>query len=272
MSGNSGPIVIGGDTVGRVWSFRNVTERKEAEDALRESESRFRQLAEAAVEGIAITENGIFVDGNARLAAMFGCTLAEMIGKPVADFVAPESLAQVLKNINENLEGQYEHIVLRKDGSTFPAESHARSMTWKGKTMRVTALLDVSERKRAEEQLHKLSLAVDQSPASIVITDMKGNIEYVNPKFTQVTGYTLEEAIGKNPRMLKSGETSPEEYKKLWETISSGEAWHGEFHNKKKNGELFWELASISPVKNRDNAITNFVAVKENITERKLAE
>ena len=145
-------------------------------------------------------------------------------------------------------------------------------MIWRGKKTRVTVLLDVSERKRAEEQLQKLSLAVDQSPASIVITDTKGNIEYVNPKFTQVTGYTLEEAVGKNPRILKSGETSPEEYKRLWEMITSGEAWRGEFHNKKKNGELFWEMASISPVKNNDNVVTNFVAVKEDITQRKRLE
>ena len=131
---------------------------------------------------------------------------------------------------------------------------------------------DITERQRAEDQLRKLSLAVEQSPASIVITDTQGNIEYVNPKFTRVTGYTLEEARGKNPRILKSGETSTDEYKKMWKTIAAGEDWRGEFHNKKKNGELFWEMASISPVKNQDNIIVNFVAVKEDITERKHVE
>ncbi len=266
------PIIQNGRVIALQGVVHDITKRKRVEEALRESEARFRQLAEVAVEGIAITEKGIFVDGNARLAAMLGYELGEMIGKQVADFIAPDSLAVVLGHISENYEGQYEHFLLRKDGSTFPVESHARTMMWRGRTMRVTVLLDISERKHAEEQLQKLSLAVGQSTASIVITDTKGNIEYVNPKFTQVTGYTLEEAIGKNPRILKSGETSPEEYKRLWEMISSGKAWRGEFHNKKKNGELFWEMASISPVKNKDNVITNFVAVKEDITERKKLE
>ena len=138
--------------------------------------------------------------------------------------------------------------------------------------MRVTALLDLSDRRRAEEQLGKLSLAVEQSPASIVITDTRGCIEYVNPKFTQVTGYTLEEVAGRNPRILKSGETRPEEYRGLWETLTAGKEWRGEFHNRRKNGELFWEFASISPVKNKQGLITNFLAVKEDITERKRGE
>ncbi|MGA9405881.1 MAG: PAS domain S-box protein, partial [Bacteroidota bacterium] len=201
------PIMQNGKVIGLQGVAHDVTERKLAEDSLRESESRFRQLAEAAVEGIAITERGIFVDGNARVGEMLGYALGEMAGRPVADFIAPDSRSLVLAHIRENYEGSYEHLLLRKDGSTFPVESHARTMMWKGRLMRVTVLLDVSERTRAEGQLQKLSLAVGQSPASIVITDTKGNIEYVNPKFTQVTGYTLEEAIGKNPSILKSGET-----------------------------------------------------------------
>lgn len=131
--------------------------------------------------------------------------------------------------------------------------------------------IDLAETKRnlAEIQLRKLSQAVEQSQSMVLITDAAGNIEYTNPKFTQLTGYTLEETIGQNPRILKSGETSPEEYKQLWDTITSGREWRGEFHNRKKNGELYWEYASISPVRNSDGVITNFLAVKEDITERK---
>jgi len=261
-----------GRIIGLLGIGRDITERKEAEETLRESEERFRQLAEAAVEGIAFTEKEIFVDGNERLAAMLGYKLEEMIGRPVSDFVAPDSRGIVLGHINERYEGPYEHFVQRKNGSIFPVESRARMMIWKGKKIRVTALLDIGDRKRAEEQLRKLSLAVEQSPASIVITDTKGNIEYVNPKFTQITGYTLEEVQGKNPRILKSGETPQQEYKTMWKTIMSGTDWQGEFHNKKKNGELFWESASISPVKDSNNSITNLVAVKEDITERKRME
>jgi PAS domain S-box-containing protein len=126
---------------------------------------------------------------------------------------------------------------------------------------------------RRHESLIKLSHAVEQSPVSIVITDAKGNIEFVNPKFTQITGYTFEEVFGKNPRILKSGETSPEEYKRLWESITSGRVWHGNFHNRKKDGELFWESASISPIQSEDGTITHFVAIKEDITgQRRLEE
>ena len=107
---------------------------------------------------------------------------------------------------------------------------------------------DISERKRIDEELRKLSRAVEQSPASIVITDTKGAIEYVNPKFVLITGYSLREAIGKNPRILKSGEKPSEEYKELWDIITSGGEWHGEFHNKKKNGELYWESPLFPPL------------------------
>ncbi|GAX61102.1 signal transduction histidine kinase-like protein [Candidatus Scalindua japonica] len=128
--------------------------------------------------------------------------------------------------------------------------------------------LEIAERKQIEENLRKLSQAVEQSPASVVITNKEGDIEYVNPKFTKLTGYTIEEVIGKNPRVLKSNETSCKEYKKLWDTITSGNLWTGRFHNKKKNGELYWEHANISPIQNKAGETTHFVAVKEDISER----
>ncbi|HUU95339.1 MAG TPA: PAS domain S-box protein [Phycisphaerae bacterium] len=127
-------------------------------------------------------------------------------------------------------------------------------------------------RHQAEEQVRKLTRAVEQSPVTVVITDTEGHIEYVNPKFTGLTGYTADEVLGKNPRLLKSGEQSREFYEQLWTTILAGREWHGEFHNRKKNGELFWELSSISPVRDRDGNVTHFVAVKEDVTERKLLE
>jgi PAS domain S-box-containing protein len=123
-----------------------------------------------------------------------------------------------------------------------------------------------------EQQLRKYGRAVEQSPASVVITDPTGAIEYVNPKFTQVSGYSPAEVLGQNPRVLRSGEMPDEEYRRLWETIASGNVWQGEFHNKKKDGTLFWEAASISPVLDEQGNVTHFVAVKEDITERKKAE
>jgi PAS domain S-box-containing protein len=131
---------------------------------------------------------------------------------------------------------------------------------------------DITEHRQAEEAIRKLSQAIEQSPVSIVITDVAGNIEFVNTKFTQITGYSFAEALGRNPRILKSGETPTEEYRRLWQTIGAGGVWQGEFHNRKKNGELFWELATIAPVRDADNAITHYLAVKEDITERKKLE
>ncbi|MGD8295071.1 MAG: transporter substrate-binding domain-containing protein [Desulfobacterales bacterium] len=128
---------------------------------------------------------------------------------------------------------------------------------------------EITERKRTEDQLRKLSSATENSPASVVVTDKDGTIEYVNPRFCDVTGYAAEEAIGQNPRVLKSGELPGSYYKDLWNTILAGKIWRGEFQNKRKNGEEFWESASISPIKNEEGEITHFVAVKEDITEQK---
>lgn len=124
----------------------------------------------------------------------------------------------------------------------------------------------------AEEQNKKLSMAVEQSPASVIITDPDGTIEYVNPGFTGLTGYSFDEAAGRNPRMLKSGKTDQDTYEHMWHTITSGKTWHGKFLNKKKNGELYWDKASISSIRNKKGEITHFVAIQEDITEQKKNE
>ena len=123
-------------------------------------------------------------------------------------------------------------------------------------------------RERTEE-LSKLSIAVEQSPATIVITDTNATIEYVNPKFCQLTGYTKEEAIGQNPRILKSDENTPDVYRDMWKTLTSGKEWQGEFRNRKKNGDYYWELASISPIRTNDGNVTHYIAIKEDISKRK---
>ncbi|MBI2954414.1 MAG: PAS domain S-box protein [Chloroflexi bacterium] len=130
-------------------------------------------------------------------------------------------------------------------------------------------IIESAKQRRAEEELRKLSRAVEQSSNTIIITDVNGNIEYINPKATELTGYASEEIIGKNPRLFKSGSTPPAEYRQLWQTIMSGGEWRGEFLNQKKNGELYWESVCISPIRNAQGAITHFLAVKEDITERK---
>jgi diguanylate cyclase (GGDEF)-like protein/PAS domain S-box-containing protein len=128
------------------------------------------------------------------------------------------------------------------------------------------------EREHDQERLLTLSRAISQSPVSIVITDPRGNIQYTNPKFEQASGYGSAEVLGQNPRIFSSGEKSPAEYAAMWTAITSGQTWQGEFHNKRKDGSLFWELASISPVFNDKGSLLHFVAVKEDITARKAAE
>jgi PAS domain S-box-containing protein len=150
--------------------------------------------------------------------------------------------------------------------------SHSTMVIFSATVATVLSWFMFRANERARERLRQLSRAVEQSPVSIVITDKAGNIEYVNPKFSEVTGYSAEEILGRNPRVLKSGETPPEGYKQLWNTITSGKEWRGEFHNRRKNGELYWESASISSVLDEAGQITHFLAVKEDITERKQME
>jgi len=146
---------------------------------------------------------------------------------------------------------------------------------------------DVSERKlleqglsqaheslktKADEKISMLSLAIEQNPASVVITDTHGNIEYVNPAFEEISGYTSEEALNRNPRLLQSGEKPLEEYQELWKTIRAGQVWRGEFHNRRKDGSLYWEKSIISPVKDKGGKIIKFLAIMEDVTAHKEME
>ena len=153
-------------------------------------------------------------------------------------------------------------------------EANQASVAQDGDSGQVSRLVltDLTAGRKTQDTLRKLSAAVEQSPTSIVITDVSGAIEYVNPKFTEMTGYALTEVLGKTPSILKSGYTMPEDYQELWDTISAGRTWHGEFRNRKKNGDLFWEDAWISPVRDEQGVLTGYVGVKEDITERKKAE
>ena len=190
----------------------------------------------------------------------------------------PEDTQKVESEINAALAGETDYFseyrFLRPDGEvrTLEARGHVIRDA-DGRALRMIGTgMDITERKQAEEELKKLSQAVEQSPASVVITDLRGTIQYVNPKFCDVTGYTVEEALGQNPRILKSGRTPKEVYQELWKTIKAGYEWRGEFQNKKKNGELYWESATISPLKSADGSTAHYLAVKEDITDRKQME
>ncbi len=257
----------------------NVTKRRKAQEELRESEERFRKLVEGSVLGIVIDHDGLPIFANQAYADIFGYeSPAEILHLPSLDLLYHERDRKRIRSYSRaRLKGmgappRYQFRGLRKSGESIWLETQVRVVQWKGEPAVQSTVIDITEQKRMVENLRKLSQAVEQSPASVVITDTSGRIEYVNPKFFEITGYTAEEAIGQNPRILNSGHTPRHVYQGLWKTIQSGQEWRGEFHNRKKNGELFWEYASISPIKAADGTVTHFVAVKEDITLRKQYE
>ncbi len=278
-----------------IGSVSNITGRKEAEKALLQSTEKWKAIVSASPDGIGMSSlNGKLEFVSEKLAEMYGYDFAEkdkLLGKSIFDFIDPSVHKLIIENNRSLIAGNtnesiLEYEAIKKDGSKFFINVNSSIMY--NSPDKPSGILfiqrDITGRKLMEEEKKKtdamnriLSVAIEQSPFTVVITDASGKIEFVNPNFEKTTGYTAEEAMGKNPNILKTGETSGSEYKQLWETISLGENWYGAFHNKKKNGETYWESAVISPVKDDEGTITHFLAVKEDITrsmqvEDKLAE
>ena len=158
---------------------------------------------------------------------------------------------------------------LRKDGTRYPITVHLHCSQFEGRDVLVSLILDITQQERAAEAIRKLSVAVEQSPASVIITDVHGGIEYVNPMFTQVTGYSKHDALSADTRMLLGGRLSEEEYHQLWQTVRGGEVWRGEFQSRKKTGELYWSSVSVSPIRNSRNETTHYLAVIQDVTNNK---
>lgn len=270
LKDSAGQTLLGGVAI-------DVTERQSTEKRLRESELHFRQLAENINEAFWI------VDPNKRevlyvspaYEGIWGRTCESLYQKPDSflESVHPEDRKQVLAANERQRRGECcdgEYRIVRPDGSTrwihdraFPIIDEA------GKVSRIVGIAeDVTERKRGEEQLRRLAAAVEQTADSIMITDTDGTIEYVNPAFERTTGYSEEEAIGKNPRLLKSGKVDKAVYESLWATITSGEVWVGNLINRKRDGTLFEERVTISPVRDNSGSIVNYIAVKQDITHQ----
>lgn len=247
---------------------------------LRDGKNIDRAVFDSAADGIiAINARGDIEAFNPAAERLFGYTSEEAIGQSIRiltglfDGRSNKCMQGILRRRVQKPVGKpnYDVSGCHKSGRRFPIEVSVSEVKNVGRRLYMGIVRDASERKRAITQLKKLSRAVEHSPASVVITDRQGKIEYVNPNFTRLTGYSLEDAVGKTPRVLKSGNMPQETIKQLWDTILAGREWRGELQNRKKNGELYWEYASISPI--IDNGeITHFVGVKENITERKRAE
>lgn len=209
------------------------------------------------------------VDVNREAANILGLAAAALPGRELTDLI-PSARAFLKQPPEREVKDEF------STGSANPRHFDALlSPVWDhaGKLIgRLLVARDITERKQNELRFLQLTQAVEQSPVSVVITDLDGRITYVNPKFLSLTGFTFEEVRGETPRVIKSGRMAPEIYVELWKTIKAGQTWRGELLNRKKNGELYWELEVIAPVLDHDGKIINFIAIKEEVTARKQAE
>lgn len=254
----------------------DISARKKAEESLRFQNMRNRLILNTAGDGFHIVNRkGEILEVNKAFSEMLGYSQPELSKLSIMDLDAQWTESQLLERTNELMAkgtGIFETKQRRKDGIVRDVEIRASHFNFDNEDYLFCSARDITERKQAETELRKMYRSVEQSPASIIITDTNGIIQYVNPKTCEISGYTKEELIGKKPSILKSGETPDAEYKKLWESISRGSEWRGEFHNKRKDGSLYWEAASISPIEDAEGNITHYIAVKEDITDKKNLE
>lgn len=291
-----------GETEPRILlTLQDITDRKEAEIELRNSEERFRNLIENAPVGIAlISREGVIRDINSAGLGLFGVQVKnDLVGTNIKGFyVDDEEWLQFLKRLEEGSAFGLETRMTDNDGNpVWLMQTAVKQDFHDGEKGYMSILEDISIRKENEaqirkyqenleglirertkdleesnQQLSKLYKAIEYSPVSVIITNAEGIIEYANPHFFTITGYEREEAIGKNPRIIKSEDTPTEYYQNMWQVLKSGQVWHGQFKNKTKHGELFWELCSIAPIFDSNNQITHYVAVKQDMTEKMQAE
>ena len=241
------------------------------------TEKNYRTIFDDSPIPIVVHQDGKFVFLNDSSIDFIGGDSPEaFIGKSIKDFIDPSSFERAKENINDILEGKEtsltEERFIGKNNEARDVLVKSGPFIFEDKPAILAAFVDITDIKKSEEKLRIITKGIESSPASVVITDKEGNIQYINPKFCEITGYTEEEAIGQNPRVLKSGVHKIEFYKNMWATISNGEDWRGEICNIKKNGDLFWEYGIISSITNEKGEITNYIAIKEDITKRKEIE
>jgi len=263
------------------WVLAHTRHRHRKAESQREYEQRFRHTLENInLAAVALNRDGRITFCNDFFLRLTGWERSDLVGERWLDRFVSTDLKEEMDQVTNwmdspvSLPSRFESRIKTRDGDLrLVAWNNTLSYDAEGAVIGVTAIgEEITEQRRTEAELRKLSQAVEQSPSIVLITNNRGMIEYVNPKFTEVSGYAPEEVMGKNPRLLKSGETTSEEYGNLWKTVTAGGEWRGEFHNRKKSGELYWESASISAIRNPDREITHYLAVKEDITERKRLE
>jgi PAS domain S-box-containing protein len=268
--------------------YLDITERKQAEEVLRQSEARYRLLAENMVDVVwMLNPAGQFTYVSPSVQRLRGYTPQEVLSQSAAEALTPASLQimqAALAATMPYLEKGERHHGLEpaayeleqpcKDGSTVWTEALVRALFDNGGSFSgfLGVSRDISERKKAGEQLRLQSAALEAAADGIVITDREGRIVWANPAFSRLTGYSLQEAQGQNPRFLKSGRQDRPFYQALWETILSGQVWRGELINRRKDGSLYSEAMVITPLQDSDGAVTHFIAIKQDVTERKRVE
>ena len=255
--------------------IRDLTQKKRDEQALRDSETRFAEVFRSSplAIGIARLTDDALVDVNPAFEALYGHSRDEAIGRTTLAlglWPVPEERAQLLAAIaRSGRVASYEARFRDKAGRLGTAQISGQIVALQGENHLVAIVADVTGRKRDEVRLRQLSEAVEQSSESVLITGLDASIEYVNAAFTRATGYAYAEVVGRNPRFLNSGKTPADNYQSLWRTLLEGNAWHGEFHNRRKDGSEYAVLAKITPIRGDDGRITHYVAIEEDITEKK---
>ncbi len=259
---------------------QELADRQQAEQALRSSEARFRSIFDYSKVGMTLLGPDYkYLKVNRAFCEMTGYSEQELLAHDFREITHPDDIETNLAWSKKLRAGEVDFFNMEKkfickDSSILHGDLTVSSMRDEnGKFIYGIAIVqDISERVEAQKKLLLLFRAIENSPATVVITDRNGTIEYVNKKFTFITGYSFEEAIGQNPRILKSGKQSRDFYAQLWKTILAGNEWQGEMYNKRKDGELFIEQVSISPVRDDHGIIANFVAVKEDVTDKRKTE
>jgi diguanylate cyclase (GGDEF)-like protein/PAS domain S-box-containing protein len=270
------------DEGGKIFVFiKDVTERHLAETLLQESEARFRNIFEQtptmAVQGYDREHKAVF--WNKASETLFGYTSEQALGETIENLIVPEHKRELTTRhidmwfMDKQVDAPSEMVLQRADGSAAQVfSSHVLFESSSGQTELYCIHMDLTALKQAEDQIVTLSQAIEQSPVSVILTDTRGMIEYVNAEFEKVTGYSRDEVIGKPTSMLKSGQTASGKYKELWKALTRGKPWEGEFQNSKKDGTVFWESAHIAPLTNSLGQVTHFLAVKQDITHHKIQE
>lgn len=256
-----------------------LTERQQATEMLRESEDKFKYFFDYSIIGNAIIWPSGEFQANNELCKMLVYSPEELQHKMWQDISYPEDKELSQREINTLLSGEkevahYSKRFIKKDGSVIWVDigSALRRDQVGNPLYFITALVDTTERRRAEAQIKLQAAALTSAANAIVITDRNGSIEWANPAFTFLTGYSAEEAVGQNPRILKSGVQNQAFYWKMWDTIQKGQVWHSELVNKRKDGSLYYEEETITPLHNLQGEISQFISIKQNVTQRKQDE